>query len=167
MKQKIKSLPIEAKKKEAIFLKTTKKIKKKPPKNFDYIMQEIHEEVFDHIDCLSCANCCKTTSPIITEKDIERISKHLKIKSQHFIEKYLKKDTDNLWMFKETPCVFLDHDNYCLIYEVRPKACREYPHLDRKKNHQLLNLHIKNTSICPAAFEAMEILVKKINYKKK
>jgi len=167
MEKRIKTLVLEAQKKQEIFKKTIQKIKKKTPKNFDYVMQEIHEEVFDKINCLSCANCCKTTSPIITEKDIERISKYLRIKPGQFIEKYLIKDTDSLWMFKETPCVFLGDDNYCLIYEARPKACREYPHLDRKKNAQLLNLHIKNTSICPAVFDAMEILTERIDYKKK
>ncbi len=130
-------------------------------------MQEIHKEVFDKIDCLSCANCCKTTSPIITEKDIERISKHLGIKAAHFINTYLVKDTDGLWMFQKTPCIFLDDNNYCLIYEVRPKACREYPHLDRKKNHQLLNLHLKNTSVCPAVFDALNLIRNYIKEKNK
>ena len=167
MEQRIKLLAKEAQKKEVFFKKTIQKIKRKPPKNFDYIMREIHEEVFSKIDCLTCANCCKTTSPIITEKDIERIAKYLKIKPAVFIDQYLKKDTDMLWMFKETPCIFLGEDNYCSIYEVRPKACREYPHLDRKKNHQLLNLHLKNTSVCPAVYDAMEILSDRVSHKKK
>ncbi len=166
MNQRIKLLPQEARKNKGVFQKTIRQIKKKPPKNFDYLMQEIHEEVFEKNSCLSCANCCKTTSPIITEKDIARISKHLKMKAAGFIEKYLKKDTDGLWMFKQTPCVFLGADNYCLIYEVRPKACREYPHLDRKKNIQLLALHHKNAPVCPAAFDALEILSRKILHKK-
>jgi Fe-S-cluster containining protein len=166
MDQRLRNLSVEAKKKMPVFKQLIKKLKKKPPKNFDYIMQEIHEEVFAYTDCLSCANCCKTTSPIITEKDIERISKHLKIKTGIFIDKYLKKDTDGLWMFKQTPCVFLDKDNYCLIYDVRPKACREYPHLDRKKNIQLLHLHTKNATICPAVFDALNKLTEKTGYKK-
>ncbi len=139
-------------------IKLIQKIKKKKPKNFDYLMLELHDDVFMKTDCLACANCCKTTSPIITEKDLERIAKFLKMKAFAFIEKYLEKDTDGLWMFQQTPCVFLDSDNYCLIYEVRPKACREYPHTDRKKNIQLLNLHLKNIEICPAVFDIFELL---------
>ncbi len=162
MKEKLSLLKQEALKNKKEFKRLTQKIKKKPPKNFDYIMKEIHHEVFSNIDCLSCANCCKTTSPIITEKDIKRISKFLRIKAVKFIEKYLKKDTDDHWMFKQTPCVFLNEDNYCQIYEVRPKACREYPHLDRKKNIQLLNLHLKNTEICPAVFDGFDLLKEKI-----
>ena len=48
-------------------------LKKKTPKNLDYVVQELHDEVFEEIDCLACANCCKTTGPLYTEKDIERI----------------------------------------------------------------------------------------------
>ncbi len=162
MKERLQQLPQQARLKKKSFRKVIQKIKKRPPKNFDYLMGEIHHKVFEKIDCLTCANCCKTTSPIVTEKDIERIAKFLKLKPQAFIEKYLKKDSDGLWMMQQTPCVFLDDDNYCLIYEVRPKACREYPHLDRKKNIQLLNLHLKNTEICPAVYDALEILNEKV-----
>ncbi len=163
MEDILKKLPELASLKQKSFKKLAQKIKKHPPKNFDYLMNEIHEAVFEHINCLACANCCKTTSPIVTEKDIERIAKFLRLKPQQFIEKYLQKDIDGLWMMQQTPCKFLDTDNYCLIYEVRPKACREYPHLDRKKNIQLLNLHLKNTKICPAVYEAMNFLEQKIN----
>jgi len=158
MQDKINNLPKEAQLKQKEHKKIVARIKKRKPKDFDYIMQNIHNEVFTKTDCLLCANCCKTTSPIITEKDLERIAKYLRLKPVKFIEQYLQKDTDELWMFRQTPCVFLDADNYCLIYDVRPKACREYPHLDRNKNIQLLNLHLKNASICPAVFDAFELL---------
>ncbi len=164
MEKFLKNLPEYARLNHNRFKKLVQKIKKRPPKHLDYLMGEIHQEVFEQIDCLTCANCCKTTSPIVTEKDIERIAKYLRLKPVEFIRKYLKKDTDGLWMMQQTPCVFLGPDNYCLIYEARPKACREYPHLDRKKNIQLLNLHLKNTAICPAAFEAMSLLEKKIEF---
>ena len=162
MNEYLKSLPELARLKHKSFKKLVQKIKKRPPKNFDYVMNNIHHEVFDRIDCLACANCCKTTSPIVTEKDIERIAKFLRLKPIEFINQYLQKDTDGLWMMQQTPCVFLDADNYCMIYEVRPKACREYPHLDRKKNVQLLNLHLKNTAVCPAVFKAFELLEKRV-----
>ncbi len=162
MKNRLKQLPEQANLKRKIFRKTIQKIKKRPPKQFDYIMADIHEQVFENTDCLTCANCCKTTSPIITEKDIERIAKFLKLKPKQFITRYLQKDTDGLWMMQQIPCVFLASDNYCIIYEVRPKACREYPHLDRKKNKQLLDLHLKNTKICPAVYDALEILTEKM-----
>jgi Fe-S-cluster containining protein len=147
-------------------LKETKsyfdKLKKRPPKQLDQIVHQFHEKVFEKTNCLDCANCCKTTGPLFTDKDIERISSKLKLKSSQFIEKYLKIDEDNDYVLQKTPCVFLGNDNYCTIYDIRPKACKEYPHTNRPKFHQILNLTLKNTAICPAAYEIVERLKKAI-----
>lgn len=137
-------------------------LKKKPPKDLDYIVQETHEEVFDEINCLDCANCCKTTGPLFIEKDIERISKHLKMKPKDFEIKFLQTDEDQDKVLKNLPCWFLAENNECSIYEVRPKACREYPHTDRKKVFQINNLMLKNTLICPAAYVWVEKIKEKI-----
>ena len=139
------------------------KLKKKTPKNLDYLVQEIHNETFGKINCLTCANCCKTTSPIFTEKDIKRISKHFKIKEIQFIEQYLKRDEDDFMVLKQAPCSFLDqNDNTCLIYDIRPKACSEYPHTNRRKFIQLTNLTLNNTEICPAVYNIVEAMKEKI-----
>lgn len=138
------------------------KLKRKPPKNLDYIMQELHEETFNEIECLTCANCCKTTGPLFTNKDIERIAKHLKQKPSEFIATYLRVDEDNDYVLQNVPCAFLGSDNYCLIYDVRPKACREYPHTDRRKFQQIANITLKNTFICPAVYSVLEKLKKKV-----
>lgn len=139
------------------------RLKKKVPKNLDYIMQELHETEFQKTDCLQCANCCKTTGPLFTNADIERIAKHLRLKQQQFIDKYLRVDEDNDYVLQQVPCHFLGADNYCSIYNVRPKACREFPHTNRKKFHQISNLTLKNVAVCPAAFNIVEEMKKKIN----
>lgn len=138
--------------------KFLEQLKKKPPKNLDYLVQDTHDAVFEEIDCLSCANCCKTTGPLFVEKDIERISKFLRMKAADFEAKYLRVDEDNDKVFKTLPCPFLDAENYCSIYEVRPKACREYPHTDRKKIYQINAIMLKNIPICPAAERFVEKL---------
>ena len=162
MKAIIDGLPQQAKdkyKENKIFFK---KLKKKPPKDLDYIMHELHEETFEQINCLECANCCRTTGPLFTDKDIERISKFMRLKPSQFIDRYLRIDEDQDYVLKTVPCTFLADDNYCSIYEVRPKACREYPHTDRNKFHQITDLTLKNTAICPAAFDIVEKLKKTI-----
>ena len=140
------------------------KLKKKPPKHLDYLMQELHEKEFERTNCLDCANCCKTTGPLFTDKDIERISKYLKLKPQGFIDTYLKVDEENDYVLQQVPCAFLGEDNYCSIYDVRPKACREFPHTDRKKFQQISHLTLKNVAICPAAFNIVEEMKKRIEY---
>jgi len=126
------------------------KLKRKKPGNLDQTFQDLHQQVFEEIDCLKCANCCKTTSPIFYMKDIERAAKALRMKPLAFIEQYLKVDEDNDYILKSAPCAFLDYENYCTIYKDRPTACREYPHTDRKRMVQILDLTLKNTTICPA-----------------
>ncbi len=138
------------------------KLKKKAPKNLDYIMQDLHDSEFKKTNCLDCANCCKTTGPLFTSADIERISKYLKLKPQQFIEIYLRIDEDKDYVLQSVPCSFLESNNKCFIYDVRPKACREFPHTDRKKFHQISDLTLKNVSICPAAYNIVEVMKKKL-----
>ena len=138
------------------------KLKKKPPKNLDYIMQELHDNEFKKTNCLNCANCCKTTGPLFTSADVERISKYLRLKPQQFISQYLRIDEDQDYVLQKLPCSFLDHDNACFIYEVRPKACREFPHTDRKKFQQISAITMKNIPICPAVYNIVEEMKKKI-----
>ena len=164
MKDILKNLPEKAKQKKAENKKYLRKLKKRPPKNLDTTMRLLHEEEFSRTNCLECANCCKTTGPLFTDADIVRIAKHLKVKPQKFIGDYLRVDEEGDYVLQNVPCVFLGADNYCSIYEVRPKACREYPHTDRKKFYQINDLTLKNVAICPAAYNIVEALKKRIEF---
>jgi Fe-S-cluster containining protein len=137
-------------------------LKKRDARKVDEVFHRLHQEVFEELDCLACANCCKTTSPIFYPSDIERAAKALKIKPGDFIGQYLRIDEDSDYVLKSAPCPFLETGNYCRIYESRPKACREYPHTNRKKMVQILELTYKNTQVCPAVLEIVERL-KEIN----
>jgi Fe-S-cluster containining protein len=164
MKETINQLPKKAADKHAENKKFFNKLKKKPPKNLDYVMQELHEREFERTDCLECANCCKTTGPLFTNSDIERIAKFFRTKPSVFIAQYLRIDEENDYVLKQVPCAFLGADNYCSIYNVRPKACKEFPHTDRKKFQQISSLTLKNVAICPAAYNIVEEMKKNISY---
>jgi len=133
-----------------------KKLKKKRPKTLDHIVQEAHQEVFEEIGCLECANCCKTLGPRITDVDIARLAKYLRIKPGKLIQQYMTIDEDGDYVFNVMPCPFLMPDNYCSVYDARPKACREYPHTDQKRFYQVLDLSQKNVEICPAVYLIVE-----------
>lgn len=127
------------------------KLKKTKSKYVDEKFHSGHRVFFQKNSCLKCANCCKTTSPIFRDIDIKRISRQMKLKEAHFIEKYLRMDEEGDYVLKSSPCVFLNEtDNTCQIYDNRPLACAEYPHTDRKNMIQILDLTVKNTEICPA-----------------
>lgn len=164
MEKTIQQLPDLAKEQRKNHEAFFKKLKKKPPKNLDYIMQELHDDEFETTDCLKCANCCKTTGPLFTEKDIVRIAKFLKMKPIDFITHYLRIDEENDYVLQSVPCSFLGHDNYCSIYDVRPKACREFPHTNRQKFQQISKLTLENVKICPAAFNIVEAMRKTIKF---
>lgn len=165
MDEILRQLPKKALEKHSENRKYFTKLRKKPPKNIDYVMQELHEKEFEKTDCLTCANCCKTTGPLFTNADIERISKYMRLKPQIFIERYLQVDEENDHVLQEVPCTFLGADNHCSIYDVRPKACREFPHTDRRKFQQISNLTLKNVAICPAAFNIVEAMKRKMPLK--
>ncbi|PWK26233.1 hypothetical protein LV89_02714 [Arcicella aurantiaca] len=134
------------------------RIKNKKLKNLDQAFHPKHDEVFEKIDCLNCGNCCKTTSPVFTDIDIDRIAKHLRIRPAELVKQHLHLDSDGDFVLNSSPCTFLGSDNYCSIYDYRPKACREYPHTDRKNIASILPLTLENTKVCPAVFEIVEQL---------
>ncbi len=143
----------ESKKKD--FQSVLKKLRRTKPKDLDDHFHELHDQTFLDIDCLQCANCCSTTSPIFLQSDIERLSKLLKMKVPVFIQTYLKIDDEGDYVLQESPCAFLGADNKCIVYESRPKACREYPHTNRKRMYQITSLTYKNALMCPAVSRIM------------
>ncbi|TVR82110.1 MAG: YkgJ family cysteine cluster protein [Chitinophagaceae bacterium] len=133
-------------------------LKKNSNKKLLKIVPQIHDEVFEKTNCLECANCCKTISPVFKERDIKRISKLFNLNDKSFIATYLFLDEDNEYVLQQTPCVFLGDDNKCLIYDSRPEACRHYPHTDKKPLLKIKNLTLKNSAVCPAVYNILERL---------
>jgi len=137
-----------------------KQLSKKDPGKVDDAFHSLHEDVFAEVNCLDCGNCCRSLGPRISDADIRRVSNALRIKPSELSEKYLRLDEDNDYVFRTMPCPFLDTDNYCKIYEDRPRACRDYPHTDRRRMQQILDITLKNTYTCPAVFEIVGRLKK-------
>lgn len=131
-------------------------LKKRRPRDLDGQFANAHEAVFGYMDCLACANCCKTISPMFFQSDIEQLAEALRVKPRQFIDRYLRLDTDGIYALQSIPCPFLGADNRCSVYEYRPKACREYPHTDHRKMHNKLDLAFNNLPICPAVSVILE-----------
>lgn len=140
--------------------KLVKELKRNSDDVVDKLFRDAHANAFSQFDCLNCANCCKTISPIVTYNDAERMAKALRIKPSVLVDQYLEVDTDGDYVFRTSPCPFLQADNLCSIYHSRPRACREYPHTDRKKMKQILTLTLKNASVCPVVFNVLEAIRK-------
>ncbi len=117
----------------------------------------LHKKAFKTIDCLDCANCCKTMSPTYTKADVKRISKHLGMSFQQYYDKYLYKDETGDFMNKSVPCQFLRKDNKCSIYAVRPADCSGFPHTHKRDFKLFISqTHIQNIEYCPATMYIVE-----------
>lgn len=138
------------------------RLQKLSSKEVDNYFHVEHDVVFEEIDCIKCANCCKTTGPLFTQKDIERIAQYKRLTPSAFIDQFLKMDEDKDYILKQTPCIFLDEQNYCSIYSIKPKACGEYPHTNRKNMKEISNLTFNNAMMCPAVARVLENIEKKM-----
>ena len=134
------------------------KLEKAPPRGLDSKAAKLHPEVWAEVDCLTCANCCKTMTPTYTKQDIIRIATHFKQTPQQFKDQWLmydKKDGD--WQNKKQPCQFLNlKDNKCSIYAIRPLDCSGFPHLPKKRMVDYMHVHKQNIEYCPATYKLVE-----------
>ena len=141
------------------FFKTLKKVKSG---ELDRLFEINHIRFSNEIDCLQCGNCCRETGPLLKDRDINRLSKSLRMKSNQFIETYLQTDEEGDLIFKELPCPFIDDNNYCIVYEDRPSACREYPHTDRRNIRKYLKPTLENYRRCPIVYLTVEEIKKSL-----
>ena len=149
-------LPLLASKAKKEHMELLKRLKRLPDAKVDELFRNAHSNIDWDNDCLSCANCCKSISPIVIDRDIDRIAARLRMKPSELVDKYLVLDSDGDYVFRTQPCPFLLPHNYCTIYEDRPRACREYPHTDRKRIKGIFNLTLKNALVCPAVYNVLK-----------
>ncbi|MGB8192913.1 MAG: YkgJ family cysteine cluster protein [Chitinophagaceae bacterium] len=134
------------------------RLEKSAPRKMDAAAALSDRAVWQEVDCLSCANCCKTMSPTFTPQDIKRISAHLNMTPSAFKEKWLYLDKrDGDWMNKSQPCQFLNlADNKCSIYEVRPTDCAGFPHHTKRRMIDYMHVYKQNVEYCPATYKMVE-----------
>ena len=132
------------------------RLNREKTRGLDKLAAKLEPEVWKEVDCLSCANCCKTMTPTFTKTDINRISKHFAMTPAAFTKKWLRKDRTGDMLNKVEPCQFLNlKDNKCSIYEIRPTDCSGFPHFP-KKMLDFIHVHKQNIVFCPATYKMVE-----------
>ena len=142
-------------------------LKGQDPDKIDQIVQELNEEVLEHIDCTKCANCCKELEICFKEEEIVNITKHLNIDKKEFIKQSTKPDEfgdKDKYYLNSKPCRFLT-DKKCSIYELRPETCNSYPFLQKDNFTSRLFGVIENYAICPIVYNVYELLKEEMNFK--
>jgi Fe-S-cluster containining protein len=142
------------------FRRFLNKTEKNPPKGIDNVTKKLEKQVWEEVDCLTCANCCKKMTPTFTEKDLKRISAHFGQTPEAFKKQWLKKDSNKDLVNKTQPCQFLNlNDNKCSIYEIRPEDCSGFPHLSKRKWEEYAHVHKQNIDYCPATYKLVEKMI--------
>jgi Fe-S-cluster containining protein len=157
----LRSFRQKARKNRSRFRRFLTKLENHPKRGIGAMVVGLETQVWKEVDCLSCANCCKTMTPTFTPADIRRISKHLSMTQDAFSEKWLKRERggDRDWVNKTEPCQFLNlKDNKCSMYEVRPADCAGFPHL-AKDFHDYVHVHKQNLELCPASYKLVEKMI--------
>ncbi len=129
-------------------------------------LPELHEEAFQQINCLDCAGCCKQYSPRFKTPDIKRIARFLQMKEGVFIETFLRLDEEGDYVTQQAPCPFLQKNNTCRIYDVRPSDCSRFPYTDEDVLLKRQHITLKNATFCPAVVFVLEGLLQKTGYGK-
>lgn len=140
------------------------RLEKKKIRGLDNLVAAADKKVWKEVDCLGCANCCKTMSPTYTKEDVKRISNHLEMTEKAFREKWLYKDKSGDWMNKTQPCQFLNlQTNMCSVYSVRPRDCAGFPHHTKRKMTDYMHVYKQNIEYCPATYKIVEQIMEKVN----
>ncbi len=91
----------------------------------------------DKFECQKCGNCCRNPGYVYIGLDeSETISKHLNLDHKFFLDHYcdlIMKPRLTLKTNEDDSCIFLK-DNQCMIQEVKPKQCKEFPFAWRTKD---------------------------------
>ena len=124
--------------------------------------QLIAGEVQTHIDCTSCANCCRYSIVSVSDREIETLAAHLGVTVDEASRTYTVPDPDapsrRILASSRRGCVFLS-GNLCRIYNARPKVCRDFPHV-AAGSHTLgtrPESHGRWAALCPIIYNAIEI----------
>ena len=92
----------------------------------------LDQEILSQFRCSGCGECCRWTGSVLLEEtDIHRLSVHLGISEEDFIDRHtrLAPNRQQLALLDQADgsCAFLQGDR-CSIYEARPEQCRTFPY---------------------------------------
>lgn len=124
----------------------------------DKPFQILASEVRQHMDCTNCANCCRHSVVSVNKPEIENIAWHLGATPEAVARLYTVPDPDapasRTLLNSGEGCVFLD-GNLCMIYEARPKTCRDFAIGTHSLGSRPSSL-ARWAALCPIIFNALE-----------
>ena len=126
----------------------------------DLNLRRIAQGIEEQIDCTQCANCCKVATVAVSDRDVERLARYLRIPSARVVAEYTMQGEENGRILRRTAeegCVFLG-GNLCTVYEARPDICQRFPHLVRGNGSLASRMweFVDRACYCPIVYNALE-----------
>lgn len=136
----------------------------------DRILRRIAEGIEEQIDCTVCANCCRVATAKVSERDVERLARYLRISPGEFRARYTTQDETEgpiLRRTEESGCVFLD-GTACTVYDARPDACQRFPHVVRGNGSIASRMwqFVDRACYCPIVYNALEAFKQETGFRR-
>ncbi len=135
----------------------------------DRRIRRLAEEIEGEFDCSSCANCCKVATARITERDVAKLSKYLRVTPAVFLRDYAVQTEDEGLVLRrnEGGCVFLD-GNFCTVYDARPHTCQDFPHTVRGDGSFVSRMwdFTDRAVYCPIVYNTLEAVKDEIKFQR-
>lgn len=104
----------------------------------EYEVEEKLSQIYESIpsgDCVGCGSCCHESVPL-TFFELMRVDEYLK---ENGLSKELAHGVVHYYfneLTRRDSCPFLNDDNRCRIYDVRPLTCRVYGHMTKEADQE-------------------------------
>ena len=151
------------KEKENYAFRTYLKIHASPEK-LDRQFHRLHKELFAQCDCNACRNCCKEFRGGLDESDLPACAEKLSMTPEAFKAQFLQQGESGTYETIHMPCDFLQDDGSCLLGELIPENCVDYPFTAKPDRIGSLYGIIENAAVCPVVYEILEALKKEYRF---
>ena len=135
----------------------------------DRILRRVAQGIEDQIDCTTCANCCRVATARVSERDVERLARFLRIKPAAFLTDYTEPSEEEGTVLRRTGtgCVFL-HGTTCTVYEARPETCQKFPHVVRGAGSIASRMwqFVDRACYCPIVYNTLEAFKDELGFKR-
>jgi uncharacterized protein len=135
----------------------------------DRILRRVAEHIEEAIDCTACANCCRVATARVTERDVERLAKFLRIKPARAMAEYVAESEEEGYILRrdgQSGCVFLN-GNECTVYDARPESCQRFPHVVRGNGSLASRMweFVDRACYCPIVYNSLEAFKAELGFK--
>ena len=133
-------------------------------------LRHMAEGIEEQIDCTQCANCCRVATVRLSDRDVERLAKHLSVTRAQFLDEYTTTSDEEGLILRRTDaagCTFLE-GNTCTVYDARPDTCSRFPHLVRGNGSIASRMwqFIDRACYCPIVYNALEAFKEETGFRR-